>query len=99
MNLGIMATINQAIDQETAQVVVEEMGHKFVLLKENAVEESLFKDLETKAPIISETCKNSQMLSRIQFSRGIYLARQNMLRDLALSYLIKLIKSISNCIE
>jgi translation initiation factor IF-2 len=49
MNLGIMATINQAIDQETAQVVVEELGHKFVLLKENAVEESLLKDLETTA--------------------------------------------------
>ena len=49
MGLEVMATINQAIDQETAQVVVEELGHKFVLLKENAVEESLLKYLETEA--------------------------------------------------
>ncbi|MGD9108861.1 MAG: translation initiation factor IF-2 [Gammaproteobacteria bacterium] len=49
MSLGVMATINQMIDQETAQVVVEELGHKVVLLKENAVEESLLKDLETEA--------------------------------------------------
>jgi translation initiation factor IF-2 len=49
MGLDIMATINQALDQETAQVVVEELGHKFVLLKENAVEEALLRDLETTA--------------------------------------------------
>ena len=28
MTLGAMATINQVIDQETAVIVVEEMGHK-----------------------------------------------------------------------
>jgi translation initiation factor IF-2 len=28
MKLGTMATINQALDQETAMIVVEEMGHK-----------------------------------------------------------------------
>lgn len=49
MGLGVMATINQTIDQEAAQVVVEELGHKVVLLKENAVEESILKDLETEA--------------------------------------------------
>lgn len=41
MTMGAMATINQVIDQETAALVVEEMGHKPTLLKENAVEESL----------------------------------------------------------
>ncbi|MFC4487649.1 translation initiation factor IF-2 [Tepidiphilus baoligensis] len=30
MKMGIMATINQVIDQETAMIVVEEMGHKAV---------------------------------------------------------------------
>ena len=28
MKLGTMATINQVLDQETAMIVVEEMGHK-----------------------------------------------------------------------
>ncbi|HCU05757.1 MAG: translation initiation factor IF-2 [Gammaproteobacteria bacterium GWE2_42_36] len=38
MKLGLMATINQPIDQETALLVVEEMGHKAKVIKENAVE-------------------------------------------------------------
>ena len=33
MKLGQMATINQAIDQETAMIVVEEMGHKSIAAK------------------------------------------------------------------
>jgi translation initiation factor IF-2 len=33
MKLGQMATINQAIDQETAMIVVEEMGHKALAAK------------------------------------------------------------------
>ncbi len=31
MKMGAMATINQVIDQETAAIVCEEMGHKFTL--------------------------------------------------------------------
>jgi translation initiation factor IF-2 len=38
MNLGIMATINQTLDQDTAVIVVEEMGHKPKRLQENALE-------------------------------------------------------------
>lgn len=41
MGLGAMATINQVIDQDTAVIVVEEMGHKAHLLKENAIEDNL----------------------------------------------------------
>ncbi|MEK6748021.1 MAG: translation initiation factor IF-2 [Pseudomonadota bacterium] len=41
MGLGSMATINQVLDQETATVVVEEMGHKPRVLRENALEEEL----------------------------------------------------------
>lgn len=41
MKLGAMATINQVIDQDTAMIVVEEMGHKATAVKTNAVEESL----------------------------------------------------------
>ena len=38
MNLGLMVTINQPIDQETAVLVVEEMGHTAKLLRDNEVE-------------------------------------------------------------
>jgi translation initiation factor IF-2 len=41
MNLGIMATINQPIDRDTAVLVVEEMGHTPKVLKENQIEEDL----------------------------------------------------------
>jgi translation initiation factor IF-2 len=41
MNMGIMATINQPIDQDTAVLVVEEMGHTPKLLKENQIEVDL----------------------------------------------------------
>ncbi|MGA7799545.1 MAG: translation initiation factor IF-2 [Gammaproteobacteria bacterium] len=41
MKMGIMATINQVIDQDTAAIVVDEMGHKAKLVKENELEEQL----------------------------------------------------------
>ena len=41
MKMGVMATINQPIDQDTAQLVVEEFGHSAVRLNENALEEQL----------------------------------------------------------
>ncbi|WP_297527882.1 translation initiation factor IF-2 [Thiohalobacter sp.] len=41
MKLGIMATINEVLDQETAVLVVEELGHKAKPLKENELEEDL----------------------------------------------------------
>lgn len=46
MKLGIMATINQTIDQETALLVVEEMGHKAKLISSDAIEIALAKALE-----------------------------------------------------
>lgn len=41
MKMGAMATINQVIDQETAAIVVEEMGHTPKLVNINALEDSL----------------------------------------------------------
>lgn len=41
MTLGTMVTINQMIDQETAAIIVEEMGHTAKLLKENALEDEV----------------------------------------------------------
>ncbi|MDP1707821.1 MAG: translation initiation factor IF-2 [Gammaproteobacteria bacterium] len=44
MKLGSMATINQVIDQDTAAIVVEAMGHVPKLLEENALEAGLGQD-------------------------------------------------------
>jgi translation initiation factor IF-2 len=41
MGLGVVATINDVIDQETAILVVEEIGHNGVALKEENFEEDL----------------------------------------------------------
>jgi translation initiation factor IF-2 len=48
MKMGVMATINQPIDQDTATLVVEEFGHTPVPLKEDQIEQQL---LETSADI------------------------------------------------
>ena len=59
MGLGAMATINQVIDQETAAIVVEEMGHVSRLLKDNAIEATLDDALskgssdEPRAPVVT----------------------------------------------
>ena len=46
MTMGSMVTINQVLDQETAAIVVEEMGHTVKLLKIDALEESLAEELK-----------------------------------------------------
>ncbi len=49
MKMGAMATINQVIDQETAALVAEEMGHKVILRKENELEEAVLSDRDNSA--------------------------------------------------
>lgn len=44
MKMGEMVTINQVLDQETASLVVEEMGHKVVLVSDNALEQEVLAD-------------------------------------------------------
>jgi translation initiation factor IF-2 len=41
MKMGMMVTINQALDQDTAILVVEEMGHTATARKETAIEDKL----------------------------------------------------------
>ncbi|WP_028470586.1 translation initiation factor IF-2 [Neptunomonas japonica] len=58
--MGAMATINQVIDQDTAVLVVEEMGHVAKPMAENAIEEALMEsiqqsqgELHGRAPIVT----------------------------------------------
>ncbi|MFA5958919.1 MAG: translation initiation factor IF-2 [Tatlockia sp.] len=59
IGLGAMATINQVIDQDTAVIVVEEMGHRPLLIKDDAIEvhlgDALSKGsrLESRAPVVT----------------------------------------------
>jgi len=46
MGMGVMATLNDVIDQDTAMLVVEEMGHKPVASKEETIEDTLVKDAD-----------------------------------------------------
>ena len=46
MQMGTMATINQVLDQDTAILLVEEMGHKATAAKEQNFEEELLKTSE-----------------------------------------------------
>ena len=50
MNLGTMVTINQVVDQETAAIVVEELGHRPVMLKEDSVEDDLLQEAAVERP-------------------------------------------------
>ncbi len=40
-NMGVMATINQILDQDTATLLIEEMGHSAKYVSEDAIEEQL----------------------------------------------------------
>jgi len=60
MKLGVMATINQMIDQDTATLVVEEFGHNVKLISADALEEKLEETLaqnegtaEPRAPVVT----------------------------------------------
>tara|TARA_Y100000593_G_scaffold60652_1_gene112503 strand:- start:40878 stop:43370 length:2493 start_codon:yes stop_codon:yes gene_type:complete len=57
--MGSPATINQVLDQETAQLVAEELGHKVKLVSDNALEDSLAESLKfegealSRAPVVT----------------------------------------------
>lgn len=60
MGMGMMVTINQVLDQDTAIIVVEEMGHKPEAAKENDLESfldeessSLKEIIEPRPPVVT----------------------------------------------
>jgi translation initiation factor IF-2 len=59
MKMGTMATMNQALDQDTAVLVVEEIGHTPVIVTGNEVEEKLAEVIESegemqpRAPVVT----------------------------------------------
>ncbi len=60
MKMGVMATINQILDQDTATLVVEEMGHKVTkLIADNALEMAVTEsvsyegDEQPRAPVVT----------------------------------------------
>ena len=60
MGMGMMVTINQVLDQDTAIIVVEEMGHKPEAAKENDLESfldeessSLDEVIEPRPPVVT----------------------------------------------
>ena len=61
MKLGIMATINQTIDQETAVILVEEMGHKAIMQSDDDLEQEMLAEAleddnrieQPRAPIVT----------------------------------------------
>lgn len=59
MGLGIMATINQTIDADTAELVVEEFGHKIKRVTDSDIETGIegveddAKDLTPRPPVVT----------------------------------------------
>ena len=53
MKMGVMASMNEAIDQDTAVLIVEELGHQANLVSENDIEHALEKSLETEGELLS----------------------------------------------
>jgi translation initiation factor IF-2 len=59
MKMGVMASMNEAIDQDTAALIVEELGHKANLVSEDDIEHALEKSLDhqgdvtPRAPVVT----------------------------------------------
>ena len=58
-NMGAAVTINQTIDQDTAAIVAEEMGHKVKLVKDDALETEMLEGISyegeeiTRSPVVT----------------------------------------------
>jgi translation initiation factor IF-2 len=59
MGMGVMATLNHVLDQDTSVLLVEELGHKAKTVSDDAVEESLVESIKydgeefPRAPVVT----------------------------------------------
>lgn len=59
MKLGVMATVNEIIDADTAELVIDEFGHKMKRVTEADIEEGITgaedkeEDLESRPPVVT----------------------------------------------
>ena len=58
MSLGVMATVNQSLDQDTAVLITEELGHKPIIVQDSEdeiapLEKIKVTDGKTRAPIVT----------------------------------------------
>ena len=56
--MGVMATVNQPLDQDTAILITEEMGHKFVIVNDNLLEDTMMEvtysgEIGPRAPVVT----------------------------------------------
>ena len=61
LNMGVMATINHTLDEDTSTLVIEELGHRAKFVSEDAIEEQLAESIaletgkieEPRAPVVT----------------------------------------------
>ena len=58
MSMGSMVTINQVLDQETAQLIIEDMGHRAVLVNDNQIEDDVVNqdneyEMTQRSPVVT----------------------------------------------
>ncbi|WP_320821457.1 translation initiation factor IF-2 [Reinekea sp.] len=56
--MGVMATVNQPLDQDTAILITEEMGHKYVIVNDNLLEDTMMEvsysgEIGPRAPVVT----------------------------------------------
>lgn len=51
MENGVIATLNQMLDQETAAIIVEMVGHKYVLLHDDDLEKDIQEIIDIERPL------------------------------------------------
>jgi translation initiation factor IF-2 len=55
MGMGVMATINQVLDQDTAVLVVEELGHNPVCISDDALDDQILGSIEFEGEEVSRS--------------------------------------------
>jgi len=82
MNMGVMATINQMIEQDTAVLVVEGNGaHTAVLRKENIIEDDLQGETDSSLEVLPRPAgrhRDGSCRSRQDIAAGLHPPHQGL---------------------